>query len=230
MPLLQPRPAPNDGGYAVQDYRAVRPDLGTWTTCGTWPARCTSAASACASTWCSTTSPASTSGRGGRGPATQRYRDYFHVFPDRDDAGRLRARPCPRCSRTSRRAASPGTTSSTAGCGRRSTRYQWDLNWANPDVLCEFADDHLLPGQPGRRGASGWTRSRSLWKRLGTNCQNQPEVHALTQALRAVARIACPGGGVQGRGDRRAARTCVAYLGVGDRTPARSATSPTTTG
>jgi amylosucrase len=32
-----------------------------------------------------------------------------------------------------------------------------------------------------------------LWKRLGTNCQNQPEVHALTQALRAVVRIACPG-------------------------------------
>ena len=29
MPLLQPRPTPNDGGYAVQDYRTVRPDLGT---------------------------------------------------------------------------------------------------------------------------------------------------------------------------------------------------------
>ena len=31
-----------------------------------------------------------------------------------------------------------------------------------------------------------------IWKRLGTDCQNQPEVHALTQALRAVARIAAP--------------------------------------
>ena len=31
-----------------------------------------------------------------------------------------------------------------------------------------------------------------IWKRMGTNCQNQPEVHAITQALRAVARIACP--------------------------------------
>ncbi|MBV9832704.1 MAG: alpha-amylase, partial [Marmoricola sp.] len=29
MPLLTPRPAPNDGGYAVMDYRSVRPDLGT---------------------------------------------------------------------------------------------------------------------------------------------------------------------------------------------------------
>ena len=29
MPLLEPRPIPNDGGYAVRDYRSVRPDLGT---------------------------------------------------------------------------------------------------------------------------------------------------------------------------------------------------------
>src|SRR5215210_6204313 len=29
MPLLKPRPGPNDGGYAVMYYRAVREDLGT---------------------------------------------------------------------------------------------------------------------------------------------------------------------------------------------------------
>ena len=29
MPLLDPRPGDNDGGYAVRDYRAVRSDLGT---------------------------------------------------------------------------------------------------------------------------------------------------------------------------------------------------------
>ena len=31
-----------------------------------------------------------------------------------------------------------------------------------------------------------------LWKRLGTNSQNQPEVHGITQALKAVTRIATP--------------------------------------
>ena len=45
-----------------------------------------------------------------------------------------------------------------------------------------------------------------LWKRVGTNCQNQPEVHELLQAFRAAMRIAAPGGRLQGRGDRRAAR------------------------
>ena len=29
MPLLRPREGDNDGGYAVADYRSVRPDLGT---------------------------------------------------------------------------------------------------------------------------------------------------------------------------------------------------------
>ena len=29
MPLLAPRDGPNDGGYAVADYRAVNPALGT---------------------------------------------------------------------------------------------------------------------------------------------------------------------------------------------------------
>ena len=29
MPCLKPRPAPNDGGYSVMDYRAINPALGT---------------------------------------------------------------------------------------------------------------------------------------------------------------------------------------------------------
>ena len=40
--------------------------------------------------------------------------------------------------------------------------------------------------------ACAWTPSRSCGSGMGTDCQNQPEVHALTRALRAVARIAAP--------------------------------------
>ena len=32
-----------------------------------------------------------------------------------------------------------------------------------------------------------------MWKRKGTNCQNQPEVHLLLQAWRALPRIVAPG-------------------------------------
>ena len=69
--------------------------------------------------------------------------------------------------------------------------WQWDLDWSNPNVLLEFADVVLYLANQGievfRLDAIAF-----LWKRMGTTCQNQPEVHAITQALRAVARIACP--------------------------------------
>ena len=31
-----------------------------------------------------------------------------------------------------------------------------------------------------------------MWKRMGTRCQNEPEVHDILQALRAASRIAAP--------------------------------------
>ena len=69
--------------------------------------------------------------------------------------------------------------------------WQWDLNWHNPDVFYEFADLILWLANLGveclRLDAIAF-----IFKRMGTNRQNQPEVHAITQALRAVARIAAP--------------------------------------
>jgi hypothetical protein len=92
--------------------------------------------------------------------------------------------------------------------------YQWDLNWGNPDVVCEFAEVMLFLANRGvdclRLDAIAF-----LWKRMGTDCQNQPEVHGLTRALRAVARIAAPSlvfkaEAIVAPGD------LVKYLGVGE--------------
>jgi amylosucrase len=45
MPCLKPRPAPNDGGYSVMDYRAIDPRLGTMKrTLRLLPPPCASAA------------------------------------------------------------------------------------------------------------------------------------------------------------------------------------------
>ncbi len=70
--------------------------------------------------------------------------------------------------------------------------FQWDLDWTNPDVFCELLDVILTLANVGvdvfRLDAIAF-----LWKRLGTNCQNQPEVHDIVEALRAAVRIAAPG-------------------------------------
>src|SRR6201999_4430692 len=53
-----------------------------------------------------------------------------------------------------------------------------------------------------------------LWKRLGTSCQNQPEVHDILQAFRAVMRIAAPGVACKAEAIV-APRDLVPYLGTG---------------
>jgi glycosidase len=81
-------------------------------------------------------------------------------------------------------------------------------------VVCEFAEIicHLanLGVEVFRLDAIAF-----LWKRLGTACQNQPEVHDLTRLLRTVVRIACPAvlfkaEAIVGPAD------LPAYLGVGE--------------
>jgi amylosucrase len=69
--------------------------------------------------------------------------------------------------------------------------FQWDLNWTNPEVFLEISDTLFYLANKGvdvfRLDAVAF-----MWKRLGTNCQNQPEVFAILQALRAVSSIATP--------------------------------------
>jgi amylosucrase len=70
--------------------------------------------------------------------------------------------------------------------------YQWDLNYTNPAVLAEMVDTILFLANQGveilRLDAVAF-----MWKRLGTDCQNQPEAHAILQVFRALTRLAAPG-------------------------------------
>lgn len=69
--------------------------------------------------------------------------------------------------------------------------YQWDLNYRNPEVLIAIAQEMLFLANQGvdvlRLDAVPFT-----WKRMGTDCENQPEAHVLIKALNCVARIAAP--------------------------------------
>ncbi len=190
MPLLTPRPAPNDGGYAVQDFRSVRPDLGTVADLRALTERLRGdGISLCLDLVLNHVAREHEwAVRARAGEAT--YRDYFLVYPDRsmpDAFERTLPEVFPDFA--------PGSFTWDADLDgwvwTTFNDYQWDVNWANPDVLCEYADVILDLANHGvevfRLDAIAFT-----WKRIGTSCQNQPEVHALTQALRTVARIACP--------------------------------------
>ena len=190
MPLLTPRPDPNDGGYAVADYRTVRSDLGDVDELRDLATVLREQGiSLCIDLVLNHTAREHAWAEAARAGDAEK-RDYYLVFPDRDLPDQYE-QSLPEVFPDF----APGSFTfddDLAGwVWTTFNDYQWDLNWANPSVLCEFADILLGWANVGvevfRLDAIAF-----LWKRLGTSCQNQPEVHDLTQALRTVARIAAP--------------------------------------
>ena len=195
MPLLRPREGENDGGYAVQDYRAVRPDLGTMDDLSALAralrGRGISLVLDLVLNHVAREHAWAQKARAG----DPKYRAYFHLFPDRRGPDAFEA-TLPEIFPDF----APGNFSWDEDLGEQGeggwvwttfNSYQWDLNWANPDVFLEFVDIILYLANRGvevfRLDAIAF-----IWKRLGTDCQNQPEVHHLTRALRAAARIVAP--------------------------------------
>ncbi|GAB76521.1 amylosucrase [Austwickia chelonae] len=190
MPLFLPRRGEHDGGYAVADHRTVRPDLGTVDDLRALTDRLRRHRIglvldlvlnhvADQHDWAMRAKA-----------GEEKYRRYFHIFPDRelpDAYEQDLPEVFPEFS--------PGNFTwdeqVDGWVWTTFNSFQWDVNWANPDVLCEYADLVFFLANLGvevlRLDALAF-----LWKRQGTDCQGQPEVHSITQVLRALARIVCP--------------------------------------
>ena len=194
-----PRDGDNDGGYAVSTTTRSTRGWAPWPTSSRWPPTCTQRGmSLCVDLVLNHTAAEHPWARP-RPAGDPAYRAFYRIFPDRTMPDRTSAR-CPRCSPTPRPAASP-TSRASGGCGRRSTTSSG--TWTGPtprssprcSTRCSLAN----------RGVDVLRLDAApfLWKREGTDCQNQPEVHLLLQALRALVTVAAPVS-LQGRGDRRA--------------------------
>ena len=190
MPLLLPRPGDSDGGYAVADYRTIREDLGSMDDLAALAADLRRAGISLVLDLVLNHVAAEHEWARRARAGEQKYRDYFYLFPDRelpDAYERTLPEVFPDFA--------PGNFTwdeeLQSWVWTTFNSWQWDVNWTNPDVFYEYADIVLFLANAGvevlRLDAIAFT-----FKRMGTNSQNQPEVHALTQALRAIARIACP--------------------------------------
>ena len=190
MPLLMPRQGDNDGGYAVQDYGTVRPDLGSMEDLRILATSLRDRGItlvldlvvnhvAREHDWAL---------RARDGEAT--YRDYFLVYPDRTEPDAWE-RTLPEVFPDFAPGSFTWDEELDGWVWTTFNSWQWDVNWANPAVFREYATIVLDLANVGvevlRIDAIAF-----LWKRLGTSCQNQPEVHSIAQALRSLARIACP--------------------------------------
>lgn len=190
MPLLKPREGDSDGGYAVADYRTVRPDLGTIDDLRALATNLRHQRISLVMDLVLNHVAAEHEWARAAVAGAEKYRDYFLLFDNRSDVDDFE-QTLPEVFPDFAPGNFTWSEELRTWVWTTFNSFQWDVNWANPDVLCEYADIVLYLANLGvevlRLDAIAF-----MWKRLGTNCQNQPEVHALTQALRTVARIACP--------------------------------------
>jgi amylosucrase len=195
MPLLQPRPGENDGGYAVMDYRAVDPRLGTMDDLeDVARALRDRGMSLCIDLVLNHTAREHRWAQGWLAGDPE-YAGFYTAFPDRTmpdayDSTIPEVFPD----------RAPGSfTWVPEACGGEGGwvwttfwPYQWDLDYTNPAVpLAMLGEITWL----ANRGVDVFRMDAVpfMWKRLGTACQNQPEGHSLLQLLHGLTRIAAPG-------------------------------------
>lgn len=190
MPCLKPRDGDNDGGYSVMDYRAINPRLGSMDAFEALACDLRARGmSLCIDLVLNHTAKEHAWADAARA-GDAKYLDYYLTFEDRTRPDAYEETLLEIFPDTA-----PGNFTWQPEMERwvwtTFNTHQWDLNWANPEVFLEIAEVMFFLANKGvdilRLDAVAF-----MWKRMGTKCQSEPEVHMILQALRAVCRIVCP--------------------------------------
>ncbi|MEJ2638478.1 MAG: amylosucrase [Desulfosarcinaceae bacterium] len=190
MPLFMVPHEENDGGYAVSDYRALNPDLGSMAELKELAddLRARGINLVLDFVFNHTSDEHIWALRAKAGDPE--FIDYYHTFVHRYEVDRYQAHL--RDIFPDRR---QGSFTYSEALRRwvwtTFNSYQWDLNYGNPAVFRAMAEEMLFLANQGvtvlRLDAVAFT-----WKRQGTDCENQPEAHTLIRAFNAIVRIAAP--------------------------------------
>ena len=190
MPFLDTVPERSDGGYAVADFRKVRPDLGTMEDLEALTDAChEKGMNVCMDFVMNHTSEDhewAKRARAGEGQYMSRY--FFYADPSVPAAYE---KTVPQVFPTT----APGNFTWLPESGHWVMTtfypYQWDLNYANPVVFNEMMGNFLYLANRGvdvvRIDAVPY-----IWKELGTSCRNLPQVHTIVRMMRLIGEIVCP--------------------------------------
>ncbi|WP_310611820.1 alpha-amylase family glycosyl hydrolase [Limnohabitans sp.] len=191
LPFLKPGTPPNDGGFAVASYDEVDPALGNNQDLQTLTKELRAAGISLCSDFVlnhvSHEHKWALKARAG----DAHYQSYFHWAKTSEEVAEQEKNLIQIFPNTA-----PGNFTFIpevkAWAWTTFYPYQWDLNYTQPDVFAEMSQSLLQLANLGveafRLDSTGF-----LWKRAGTNCMNQPEVHWILQALRCITNIAAPG-------------------------------------
>lgn len=190
MPFLDTPKGRSDGGYAVADFRKVRPDLGTMKDLAALADKChNNGMNLCMDFVMNHTSEDhewAKKARQGDGEYMSRYFFYNNrEIPDEYE------KTVPQVFPTT----APGNFTWLPDIGHYVMTtfypYQWDLNYGNPRVFNEMMYNFLFLANQGmdviRIDAVPY-----IWKELGTPCRNLKQVHTIVRMMRMIAEIVCP--------------------------------------
>ena len=190
LPFLKSREGENDGGFAVQNFGDVEPQFGTIDDLKNLSAALRGAGISLCSDFILNHVADSHAWAQAAMAGDKTAQDYFYTFdnratPDLYEAHLKQVFPH----------VAPGNFSYNDTMQKwvwtTFYPYQWDLNYANPVVFSEMVQAMLHLANCGvevfRLDSTAY-----LWKRLQTTCMNQPEVHWLLQAMRAIVDIVAP--------------------------------------
>ncbi len=191
MPILESPKEKSDGGYAVSNFQKVQPELGTMKDLKSLSASChKEGISVCLDfvmNHCSEDHEWAVRARNGE----KEFQDRFFMFNDWGLPNEFE-RTVPQVFPES----APGNFSYCEEAKKVVMTtfypYQWDLNYGNPTVLNDMLENMLFLCNQGtdvfRLDAVPY-----IWKKLGTNCRNLPEVHTLVRIFRMAIEIVAPG-------------------------------------
>ena len=191
MPFLDSPKGRSDGGYAVADFRKVKPELGTMEDLAELADKChDKGISLCMDFVMNHTSEDhewAKRARQGDGEYMSRY--FFYADPS---IPQEYEKTVPQVFPTT----APGNFTYLPELGHYVMTtfypYQWDLNYRNPRVFNEMMYNFLYLANQGmdiiRIDAVPY-----IWKELGTNCRNLPQVHTIVRMMRMIGEIVCPG-------------------------------------
>ena len=191
MPFFRSPPGNNDGGYAVSDYLGVDPRYGSVADLVETASLLHDRGMYLAADLVLNHSADDHAWAIAAKAGDQRRRGYYYIYPDREMPDRFEASMPEVFPETA-----PGNFTwipeMEAWAMTVFHRFQWDLNWSNPELFLEMLGILLEMANMGidllRLDAVPY-----LWKRPGTSCQNLGEAHEIVRLLKACADVVAPG-------------------------------------
>jgi amylosucrase len=191
MPVMKCPEGRSDGGYAVSDFRAIDPRVGTLEDLQQLAGQARSRDILLTlDVVLNHTSDEHEWARRAR-DGESFYRDFYFTYPNRN---------VPDMFEQSMPEIFPETSPGNFTWNETMERwvmtvfndYQWDLNYSNPAVFIEMLDIVLYWANQGadilRLDAVAF-----LWKKIGSTCQNEREAHLILQLMKDCAQVTAPG-------------------------------------